>query len=112
LSGVRVALNSLLALLSGVLSAAPHFAQGRASTLRRIAIANRKGHTVNATFVDEATRRIDGTPCSFVFAARRHRFSGTTPSLRHRVTRKTSFRMTDSIHRTADDTWHSFRLLI
>jgi hypothetical protein len=58
---------------------------------RRILLANRKGHAVNTTFVDDVAKRIHLTPCSFVFAPRRHRFHSATPLLRHRVTRKACF---------------------
>jgi len=56
-------------LLSGVLTAASTRAGQRKKRRAEFSIANRKGRSVNATFVDDATKRIDRTRCSFVFAA-------------------------------------------
>jgi len=48
------------------------FARNRRRTPRRISIANRDAHTVNATFVDDASEGF--------------RFAGLPPSLRQRAT--------------------------
>jgi hypothetical protein len=72
--------RSFLKLLSSALSAALIFRPGpRRNTQWRISIANRKGHAVNATFVDDAAKRISWN-AMFIH------FRGTCKSLRHRVT--------------------------